>query len=773
MDATCGLDGLSCAASTAALSDAARAAILVLKSLSSAERCGVLQEVLGNGTSTVEPDAPSEDSEDESFIGPMITMLFICFATSVIARLIHVVIKEYHRYHDRHADKHAPFKTYLRYRFGYWYTWTPGSSGIVLLTLSLILLLVGGTLLRLCVDQPISESLWSAWIWIAAPDGGGSQETPLGRMVGCFVSIGGMLIFALLMSVVSSMFEEMLHGLRAGAAPVVEGDHCVIIGDGPMLGTIVSELCHAAESRGGRVIAILSTEPKPDVEEFLRESEIDFRNSTVVVRSGHGHKMEDLERVSVDSAKKVIVLGKPNVSREDCDAMTLNVLLTLKNNGWPRDGSCVVQCELVRNQRLFRQLAGENSQVLSTGDFVGELMVQCSRQRGLASVVSQVFSFDGDEFYIRSVGGAAGRPFHEAIFMAPNVVVIGLASKERGVELLPMMDRVIGEDEELVMLAEDASTLPGALAKGLLENSEGAKFQARWHSEHTSPKSRSLWKTRKVSDFEVVSAGVDVVSSETVVVLGWNEGIGAILVELDKSVGRRSSVVIHSPLDATFREVFLEKAQRRRCHQFQNITVTHSVGPLGARFQLEELPLEKAARILVLTDSGAADFVEADGQTVAAIVQIQDILSDKIGQSEAKGKVLIMPQVNESSTEDACAQTGILDKVNCPLLAGRIISLVAEAPQVKGIVDGIVKDKGCQFNIRALDEYPAAKDFDRSEGINFDAVSALAMLSGEICVGWTVLSESLSGPWEINPKDRVTKRPWGSEDRLVVLRRTS
>ncbi|CAE7434737.1 POLLUX, partial [Symbiodinium microadriaticum] len=51
-----------------------------------------------------------------------------------------------------------------------------------------------------------------------------------GHVVGVVVSIGGMLIFALLLSLITSSFEEFLWHLRHGSIPVVEGDHIVILG---------------------------------------------------------------------------------------------------------------------------------------------------------------------------------------------------------------------------------------------------------------------------------------------------------------------------------------------------------------------------------------------------------------------------------------------------------------------------------------------------------------------------------------------------------------
>eukprot|EP00931_Biecheleriopsis_adriatica_P091013 TRINITY_DN64922_c0_g1_i1.p1 TRINITY_DN64922_c0_g1~~TRINITY_DN64922_c0_g1_i1.p1 ORF type:complete len:822 (+),score=122.54 TRINITY_DN64922_c0_g1_i1:316-2466(+) len=687
--------------------------------------------------------------------------LIVCFMFALY--FARTVWNEWVRYNVRNAKVQGCFQDYMKYRFGYWYTWTPGASGIVLCVLSITLLVIGGSLLRILTDEPLSASLWAAWIWIASPDGGGSAETNFGRIVGVFVSCGGMLIFALLMSVVSSFVEDTLANLRNGGLPVIEGDHCVLLGWSPIVPTLISELCSASESRGGIIIALLSPQPKADIEDYLREEcDIDFRNSTIIVRTGEIHKLDDMAKVAVESAKTVAILSQPGLSREDADSRTLNVLLTLRTAGWPRHGEVVVQCELMRNQRLFRKLTcPEKTEVLTTGDFVGELMVQASLQRGLAGIIASVLSFEGDEFYIHAVEGAAGRTFQSIMFGLPQAVVVGIVTPDAGLMMLPPMDKIIEKGTKFVLLAEDASTLPTAVSLPAIE---------AWDAALTAAKSAET-----VESMEKELEDEDEDAAQLIIVIGWNESIGSMMVEIDNHVGSGSEVLIYGPEEAETRKKFLDAAQKRRNHKFVNFTVTHCEGPLGARFKLEELPLERATKILILADSLCSSASDMDSHTISVILQVQDILHDRVDLDKAG---VIVPQILERATEDACIHMNVHDYISSTQLAARIMALVLESPDVSGIIANVLSETGCQFHIRALSDYPTghpeclptALATGEVPKVSFNQVAAVAALHGEVALGWSVEGATEHGPWEMNPKDRPCHRPWSKDDRIVTLK---
>jgi len=691
---------------------------------------------------------------------PWKTAIFLGACAYVLCCLLRLIFVEYQRYVKNDMVMKAPdsFSAYLRYRFNHWYTWTPSAPGVVLCSLCWALLLLGATLLCVLTDTTVSESLWSAWIWIAAPDGGGSANDPKARFVGVVVSCGGMLIFALLLSFISSTVEESMQSLRSGKGGVVESNHMVILGWSPILPILLGELCNAAESRGGDVFVLLTQVPKPELEDMLQDYGVDFRNSTVVVRSGEEHCKDELLKVAIESASKVVVLSRPGLSRDDSDSWSMNVLVSLCNLDFPPNVTRVFQCELVRNQRLFKSLSNVPTEVITAGDFVGSLMVQSSRQRGLAGVINSIFGFDGDEFYIHQVRGTAGLCFQDLMFAFEEVVACGYQTADGELQLLPPMDTVLKCNENLILLAEDASTLPHCISDRRL----GTTSELRRASKKLCSKEHVLQQQ-----------GLE---TQCIIVIGHNESIGSVLLQIDGTVAPGSEVVLFSPQSEEIRQEFIEDAQRRRRQHFKNFTMSFQTGPMAARFRLEALPILKASRIFFLADSSSSP-TEVSAQTVAGILQVQAILAE--GNNPAECSVLdrsspvIIPQILDQATEKSCTQLQVQDYINSNELAARLLAVVSESPHVSGIINQIVAEDGCDFIIRRLDEYATLDSIDLSGkgGITFDEVAAVAAVAGEIALGWSEVGAGSLGPWEMNPKEKGQRRPWNSDARVVALKR--
>jgi len=531
----------------------------------------------------------------------------------------------------------------------------------------------------------------------------------------------------------------------------------VIVGWSPTLPILLGELCNAAESRGGGVFVLLTQIPKPELEDMLQYFGVDFRNSIVVVRSGQEHCKDDLVKVSVESASKVVVLSRPGLSREDADAWSLNVLVSLCHLKCPPDAVRVFQCELVRNQRLFKSLSSKTTiEVVTAGDFVGSLMVQCSRQTGLAGVINSVFGFDGDEFYIHHVKRTKGLFFRDVLFAFEDVVACGLATHEGDLRLLPPMDTQLTGDERLILLAEDASTLPDEVSIDRIKSTMELR-SAVLESSGSRSKQRPAKQAR----------------GEIVVIIGFNESMGAVLTEIDKSVAPGSQVVMFSPQPEERRAQFVKNAQLRRKHPFTNFSMTFQTGSLAARFQMESLPLVQASKVFFLADSSSSQS-ELSAQTVAGILQVQAIIAEgrKTQGCSPEHAALIVPQVLDSAAEHSCIHMGVKDYINSTQLAARLLAVVSESPHVSGIINQIVADDGCDFVIRSLEEYAgfSSSDISAKGGVTFDEIMAAAFLSGEVALGWSEVDGGCCGPWEMNPKDKTTRRPWSTDARVVAIK---
>mmetsp|Transcript_149184 Transcript_149184/g.278114 ORF Transcript_149184/g.278114 Transcript_149184/m.278114 type:complete len:727 (+) Transcript_149184:9-2189(+) len=672
-----------------------------------------------------------------------------------------LLVREYIHYCAHQKYFSASFNAYLQYRFGHWYSWTPGAPGIFLGMLCLGLIFLGGGLLSISTGQELPDSLWMAWVWTAAPDGGSSAETLEARTVGVFMSCGGLLLFALLTSMVSAELEKRLFSLREGRYPVVEHGHVVILGWSQVLLVLIEQLSIAAEGRGGCTIAVLTPRAKQEMEAGIQDSSLDLRGSRLVFRSGDARKPDDLEKVAVQAAMVVVILSDMETSREDADARSLHVLMTLVSNKWPSHGSLVVQCGLVRNNRLFKRICPDEAEVMTTTDFVGKLIVQSSREQGLATVLCTIIGFEDSEFYVHRVTGTAGLRFRDVLFAIPDMIPVGLELPDGHIMMLPAMDCTLDGTERLVLLAQDASTLP-KLAFG--------KFLTRITELHQSLE-QPEGGFKRVSSFEV--------TKEIVVIIGWNEAIESLMVELDRTVGRGSEVFIYSPRASQERIEFLEAAQKRRCHHYRNLIAIHREGELGARFRLEELPLARASKLLILADDCKCAMTEVDSATIAVILQVHDILADLTDRGVIKVPPILLSQILDSETETHCRHAGLGNIVVSNALVGRVLATAccsgAFGSARLGILSEVISESpGCHLCIRQLTDYPyfsgsmlAASA--AQAGLAFDEVAFVASLADEIALGWTAVGGSPAGPWEINPKSRSLRRAWDVNARLVVL----
>lgn len=238
--------------------------------------------------------------------------------------------------------------------------------------------------------------------------------------------------------------------------------------------------------------------------------------------------------------------------------------------------------------------------------------------------------------------------------------------------------------------------------------------------------------------------------------------------ELDTLVvGAGSKVIFYSPKAACDRMEFLENAQRRRSHRHENITVEQRTGPLGARFRLEDLPLENTSKILILADDGASTSAEADGHTIAVILQVVDILAERTGN---KSSVVIVPQLLDRTSHRACKHLGISDFIDSNVLAAGLMAHVSQSPQLNIVVNEILSGS-CQIRIAELGEYLDPGNF--AAGVTFNEAAGAAAAVGEIALGWSTMGDDAGGSWDLNPKDIEARRPWSHSACLVILGRTA
>ena len=121
-----------------------------------------------------------------------------------------------------------------------------------------------------------------------------------GRIIAFGTTIGGMLVFALMIGVISDSIGEKVDDLKKGKSKVIEARHTLVLGWSEKGLAILRQLALANQSEGGKPIVVLCEQSKEDMEEMLRAAEsskddgLKLYGSRVIFRSGNPLAEHDL-----------------------------------------------------------------------------------------------------------------------------------------------------------------------------------------------------------------------------------------------------------------------------------------------------------------------------------------------------------------------------------------------------------------------------------------------------------------------------------------------
>lgn len=698
------------------------------------------------------------------------------------------------------------FKIYLKYRFAYWFVWTKGSNAIILLVLTFVALLLGALAYATGVGANMWSAAYKAFVWLVAPDAGAGEMSLMGAAIGAVMSVVGLVLFALLLTLMQDSFANYLDYIKNGRSQVLETGHTVIIGLSESTLGLISELCQANEVTGGTTLVVLThTMSKTDMEEKIVESNIDMCGSRIVVRSGNPYTQSDLALVAASSARTIVIIPDRGVPKEMRDAFVLRCLIGLRGNAWPRNGRILVVCSLVRNQALFVKAGGLKTDVVMLDEFMGKLMVQCSTHQGLGGVVSGTFGFGGSEFYVSKVEEhILGKTFSDAALHYPDAVLCGVLS-ENGpsiddhmrstgsmsydtdfCNLCPGSDYRLKHGDNLVLLAEDTSCTE-ATRKPLKPPSPLVHLAHTHRSPRPSPHSEMQGKP------------------ETVLVMGWNDCAGLMVLELDTILPHGSTIIMVSPKTPAEREAELMTTYKRTRRTLEHVTsIVQVTGPLGSKHVFEELPtpLQQATRIFILADEDCHNSLHADTCTMQVLMQIRDTLRGLPKQPDTHGgpppRISIVPEIRDAESELHCQMIKAADFIDTSGLPSQVLAMIAFQPRIAPVLDEILSAGGVTFATRTLQDY-IQPGTEPPPSISFFQVQDLAGYSGDVVVGWSApredgsedaasfqgnerageflsaIQEQTSGVaemrmWEINPQDKFKERQWcATRDHLVVL----
>lgn len=710
-------------------------------------------------------------------------LLFFGWGTSTIIRLS----QEHRKGQAFYKRTRMTFSAFMSYRFEYWFTNNDNANAIVLGVIAAGTLLLGALLYCVIVGEGLASSTWGTFVQLVAPDGGAGEETVNGKVVCGALSVCGLVIFALLLTLLQDSFTSWLESHKLGLTQVIESDHIVLVGLQPSTFPVLEELCMAHEASGGITIAILSTEyTKEEMEMNIDETcpDLDPRGSRIVVRAGNRHMETNLKHVAADTARTVVIFPDMNLIKEERDASVLRTVIALRGSGWPMKGRILAMCSLKRNLEVIQQMGGSVTDVVTTNVFVSQLMVQGSREWGLGRVIHQAFGWEGVKFCIREIPEQLkGKTFLEASYHYKQAVLVGVMQKsvdERdSCRLCPETGYKLQAQDELVLLCSDLQALD-ALDAPIVTVSELVKEE----------------------DKQFKSSGA---RKETIIFLGWNDLIARLLFELDPRVGEGTTVLIVAPTDSDHRIQHLEKESLRFATALTNIvSIIHVEANLGSNFMLAELPvsLENCDRIFLLSDENAPTPMHADTVTLTMLMQVREhIIKQRRDSKENKsssaaklGHCTIVPEIQTPECKKHCTGIHASDYIDTAGMTSQIIGMAAWEPRIMTVLESIISEEGtAKIGTRRLERFTQ----QQFTSINWCEAQNLVAATGGVLIGWSLLEppprkdKSSDGfrakmmerlkeanpdaedlRWQLGPgdTDKLEQRPWDmNRDKLVLL----
>ncbi|WP_327045870.1 potassium transporter TrkA [Microbispora sp. NBC_01189] len=543
---------------------------------------------------------------------------------------------------------------------------------------------------------------------------GGDEGSPVFLGLMLTVTIGGIFIVSALIGVLTTGLENKITQLRKGRSRLIERDHTIVLGWSEQVFTVVEELVTANQSERRSCVVILADQDKVDMEDQIRARIPETGHTRVICRSGSPLKRADLELVSPDTAKSIMVLPPQH---EDADIDVIKTLLLLNNRPWGPARPHVVAAVRTSGNLAAARLAGGDAALIVDGDDIAiRLVVQSHREAGLSTVCTELLSFAGNEFYMRSEPRLTGATYGDALSAYELGIPVGIRKRDGRALVNPPMDTRVEKGDQLILLAED----------DLLIRLAGAR--------------------PPVVEAAVVSAVDQRRTPDRTLLVGWNSRGERIIDLLDRLAEPGSTLDVAAPQRPT------ESVDADRV----NLTVGYKPCEPTSRRSLETLGLGTYKHIVVLSNE-SVEPGHADDRSLVTLLHLRDI-EVRLGDPYS-----IITEMNDDRNREVAQVTKADDFIVSSKLISLLLTQLSENPHLHEVFADLFDPSGSEIYLKPAPCYLAP-----GKEANFATVIEAARGRGETAIGYriqragkeapgygVVLNPPKTLPLTLDPEDKV------------------
>lgn len=623
------------------------------------------------------------------------------------------------------------FKDRLKYAVDN--TFSKGSGALILwLAISSVVIIgvmaVIVTVFKISPDGEAPLGFWEAfWRNLMRTLDAGTMGGDAGwgfRIAMLLVTIGGVFVISTLIGILSSAIEAKLEDLRKGHSRLLEENHTVILGWTEQIYTIIPEIVAANQNQKSSCIAIMSDHDKVEMDDALK-SRIGKTGSThIVCRSGSPMDVNDLNIISLNESRSIIVLS-PEGS-EDPDSEVIKTILAITNLPDRRQEPYHIIAEIrnPRNSEIAKIVGKDELEIIQTGEIVARIIAQTCRQSGLSVVYTELMDFGGDEIYIKSFPELTGKSFGEILSLYNHNCVLGILTPGNPAQLNPPMDTIFTAADQLIVVAEDDDKIfiDGKLALQT-ELIKSVK------SDNTKP--------------------------EKTLLMGWNWKAPSIIRELDNYVPAGSAITIVAAAEG------VQNKLDELAAELKNQKIIFLEGDITDRKNLESLNLGSFGHIILLCYSDDLEVQKADARTMITLLHLRDI-AEKTDQDFS-----IVSEMLDIRNRNLAEVSQADDFIVSDKLISLMMAQVSENKALNSVFQDIFDTDGSEIYLKPLSEY-----VETGKPVNFYTVLESARQKNETAIGYRLIADARNSAQaygiHLNP-DKSEKIIFAANDRIVVL----
>lgn len=620
-----------------------------------------------------------------------------------------------------------------RIRYAFDNTMSKGTAALIgwLAVLSVAFIAVVAAIVALLGIAPGDgdslDFMEAAWLSLMRTLDAGTMGNDEGwpfRLAMLVVTFGGIFVISTLIGVLSNGIDDKVQDLRKGRSRVIEAGHTLILGWSRQIFTIVQELAQANANQRNPCIVVLGGEDKVNMEDAIRDRAGNPGRTRVVCRTGDPLEADDLDIVSIHTARSIIVLSPET---DDPDAHIVKTLLAITNNPRRRPEPYHIVAEIRDPQNLeVARMAGRGeAQLVLSGRLISRIMAQTCRQTGLSTVYTELLGFGGDEIYFASEPALVGRTFGEALLAYEDSAVIGICPRNGRPTLNPPMDTRLGEGDQIIAISRDDDTI------------------------------RLSGKTDlNIRESAIHETVTRLPAPERTLMLGWNWRAPMIVRELDQYVAPGSSVTVVADGPSHQAEI------AACCPGVAHLAIDYRAGNITDRRVLDALGVEQFNHVILLC-SDTANAQEADAHALMTLLHLRDIAARR-GHTFS-----IVSEMRDARNRNLAEVARADDFIVSDHLVSLLMAQISENKQLGAVFDDLFAPEGSEIYIKPAGDYVAP-----DEPVNFYTVVESARRKGETTIGYRLRANvdvpTLAYGVVINPP-KSAEVTFGARDRVIVL----